>query len=79
MSILIILMMLMFNYFITTLVSFFIPNHYLASMISSLILAFLYPLFLSGRSRKFKDFIYNFLHLAIIFLLWDLLFFVIGG
>ena len=75
-----IIIMLLLNYFIFYVVAILVPNYYLAMMIASLIIAFLYP-FISYKMYKRKilsiDFLANFLINAIMLLFIDLLFFVI--
>lgn len=73
---------LLLNMFISQLMMILIPDYYLAMMFSSLIIAFIYPLFAfstSGRKILSKDFLMNFLANSIFLLMIDIVFFMING
>lgn len=77
-----ILLMLLFNYIIFIIVSVLVPNYYLAMMITSLIISFMYPCYSYIRMKRkilSVEFLNNFLYNAIFLLLGDLLLFMILG
>ncbi len=76
------LVCLALNTLVSTLVSLFIPNYYLATMITSIIIAFVYALISQRGDRlhfyKYRNFWLYFLGTAIVFLLFDALVFWLG-
>ncbi len=74
------LLCLVLNTVISTLVSYLIPNYYMASLISSIIIAFVYAILVQRDKRHFyryRNFWIYFLATAIIFMLFDALFWII--
>lgn len=71
--------LILINMAVSLIVSILIPNTYLASMITSVILAFFCSMFNGQGKEKYKsmDFWSSFLFLAIIFLLIDLVVWII--
>lgn len=76
-----ILVCLVLNYVVSLLVSLVVPDYYLATMLTSIIIAFIYSLwnvhFDRGHFYKQKGFWMNFFIISIIFLIMDFLVFVI--
>ncbi len=75
------LVCLALNTVVSMLVSFLIPNYYLASIITSIIIAFIYAILVQRGDRahfyRYRSFWMYFLITAIIFMLFDALSFVI--
>ena len=72
--------LIMINMVVSVIVSLLVPNTYLASMITSVILAFFCTAYNGQRKEKYKteQFWSSFFFLAIIFLLIDLILWMIG-
>jgi hypothetical protein len=74
-------LLLTVNLIVSTLVQAMVPNYYLASMITSVIIAFLYGILATDEDRlhffKQRDFYVRFLGSAIIFLLVDCVMFLL--
>ena len=80
MSIMSLLFCLILNMIISNIMYAMVPNYYLATMFSSLVIAFIYPLF-SYVATKRKiisvEFLSNFLFNSIFLLVIDIVFFLI--
>ncbi|MFA6861195.1 MAG: hypothetical protein WCR56_02295 [Bacilli bacterium] len=75
-----ILICLFLNMIISFIVQMLVPNYYLAEMIVSVIIAFIYAIFICPDKLhfyKYKEFWMYFLGTAVVFLLFDCLFFLI--
>ena len=80
MSIMSLLFCLILNMIISNIMYAMVPNYYLATMFSSLVIAFIYPLFSYGATKRkiiSVEFLANFLFNSIFLLVIDIVFFLI--
>ena len=67
---------LLVSMFVNYMIRLLIPNYYLASIISSVVIAFIYTMGFQ-RGRRFTDKLCSFFDLASIFLVIDVVFFLL--
>lgn len=76
-----ILICIVINFIVSFLVNLFVPDYYLATIITSVIIAFIYSIwethFDRGHFYRQKSFWINFFGLGILFLIMDFLIFVL--
>lgn len=67
---------LLVSMFVNYMIRLMIPNYYLASIISSVVIAFIYTMVLQ-RGRRFTDKLCSFFDLASVFLVVDVVLFLL--